>query len=168
MSEPTKKPTSHADKSGDSAARGDGAAGSESAYLADQAAQARAAIGKVLGELGGNVGRIADPRRLTRKHPWPAVGGAAVAGFAGALVAIPSREDRERKKAAEWVRMTQCPCDGDGQTPPKEKKPAKERSFLFGLLKSLFKVLEPAMLSAVSAGITAKMSNDEATPNPSQ
>ena len=54
-----------------------------------EADDAQAAITALIQEMRRQVQAGADPKRLTREHPWVAVGSAAVAGFVGAMLAVP-------------------------------------------------------------------------------
>ena len=70
----------------------------EAQYLAEQSAAARAAISAALADLKADVVRVADPRRLLHTHPWITLASAAVAGFAAAATAIPSKEQQALRR----------------------------------------------------------------------
>jgi ElaB/YqjD/DUF883 family membrane-anchored ribosome-binding protein len=136
---------------------------SESQFLADQAKQAKAALSEVLSDLTHGVLHTADPRQLTHDHPWSAVGAAAVAGFAAAWLLVPSKEDQAIKKLAKieralFPREEKKDHDHEKDSSRDEKK---SHSFFSGLASEVFKTLRPALLSAMSAGITAKASQPD-------
>src|SRR3954469_1226524 len=65
---------------------------SESAYLKEQAANAKAAFKQTIGEVATGLGAGINPAKWTEKHPWMMVASAAVVGFTGACIAVPSKE----------------------------------------------------------------------------
>ena len=65
----------------------------EADYVTEQAAQAKAAIGTVIGDIKGAIASSANFREWTRQYPWLVTAGAAVAGFAAGMVVTPSKEE---------------------------------------------------------------------------
>jgi len=83
---------------------------------------------------------------------------AAVAGFATAWFLVPSKEDQAIKKLAKieralFPREEKKDHDHKKDSPREEKK---THSFFSGLGSEILKTLRPAIMSALSAGITAK------------
>src|SRR5258706_1965561 len=74
----------------------------ESQYLEKQAAEARAAIEKVVGDIKHALGSTVDPRQWTKQYPWIATGTAIGAGFAAGYFLTP----RDRDQAEEmWEKI---------------------------------------------------------------
>jgi len=71
---------------------------SESAYLKEQAANAKAAFKQTLGEIGKGLGAGVSPAKWTEEHPWMMVASAAVVGFTTACVTVPSKEQAALKR----------------------------------------------------------------------
>lgn len=69
------------------------AASDEPDYLAQQTADAEAALANTLADLKFDLAQAADLSRWVRKYPWISVGAAAVTGFAAASAIVPRPED---------------------------------------------------------------------------
>src|SRR4051812_27036814 len=69
----------------------------EAQYLEKQAAEARAAIEKVVGDIKHSLAGTADPRAWTKQYPWIATATAIGAGFAAGYFLTP----RDRDEAQE-------------------------------------------------------------------
>ena len=119
---------------------------SESQFLADQAEMAKKAMVQVWSEMKKGAWWMADIRKLTQNHPWSALGTAAAAGFTTAWVAVPTKEDRIIRR---WARINGS------------KNPPQSPSFFSGLGVEVFKILRPAILSALSASIAAMTTQQE-------
>jgi hypothetical protein len=117
---------------------------SESQFLAEQAQLAREAIAQTWSEVKNGVSRLADPRKLTRKHPWSALGMAAAAGFAAAWLAVPTKEDRAIRRLARIERAM---------------NPRPDHSIFRGLGSEALKILRPTIISALTAGLTSMTSD---------
>lgn len=65
----------------------------EADYVAEQAAQAKAAIGTVIGDMKAALAGSMDLREWTRQYPWIVTASAAVAGFAAGMMVTPSKEE---------------------------------------------------------------------------
>jgi hypothetical protein len=137
---------------------------SEADFLAHEANDARKAISAVTSEMTGAVGAAVDPRPLVGKHPWLSLSAAAVAGFVGAAMVTPSRQDAAIKKletlskalrAAMGEKVSQVKEAGEGSD-NHEKKPLGEE-----IVSMIFNhIVKPA----VTATIVAKMK--PASPEP--
>jgi hypothetical protein len=147
-----------APKPGDPAPKHD-----EAAFLAQQAVDAKAAISRVLSDLGADLSHAANPGPLMRKHPWLTLGASAVAGFAASAALVPSKEEQALRKLAKIERAL------NPAPPPKKKEEdtdesadegvkgykAGRSSFTRTLLGEVIKVIQPAILSMLTAGVTA-------------
>ena len=98
-----------------------------------------------------------DPKLWMQVHPWTTLAGALVAGFAAASVMVPSKEQQALRRLAEIEKALlpktvdmKSPVDGD--TPKGREKP----TFLSGLMTEVLGAVKPAILSMLTAGITAK------------
>lgn len=155
-----------------------GAAMSEAAFLQQQAEEAAKAVSQVLGEFSKSLRDGADPRLWTKEHPWAMVAGATVAGFATAAMLVPSKEDQALRRLAAMERaLMPEPTNrshGKGQA-GREDDGAKDYSkgragFMGAMGRQLLEAIKPALLSALTAGITAKAAvpeNEQHPPPPS-
>jgi hypothetical protein len=146
-----------APKPGDAAPKHD-----EAAYLAQQAVDAKAAISRVLSDLGTDLGHAANPGYLMRRYPWLTLGASAVAGFAATAMVVPSKEEQALRKLAK-IEAALNPAP-----PPKKKDEDEETaddgakgyksgrtSFTRTILGEVIKAIQPAILSMLTAGVTA-------------
>jgi len=149
-----------APKPGDAAPKHD-----EAAFLAQQAVDAKAAISRVLSDLGADLGQAANPAHLMRKYPWLTLGASAVAGFAATATLVPSKEEQALRKLAKIERALH-------PAPPPQKKTddadddkssdegvkgykSGRSSFTRTILGEVIKAIQPAILSMLTAGVTA-------------
>ncbi|MDP9173878.1 MAG: hypothetical protein M3O30_08435 [Planctomycetota bacterium] len=151
----------------------------ESKYLREQADAARRAMAKARRELLAETGELADPRRLTRRHPWIALSTAAVGGFFLAASAMPPRtvvkEIKEstfvgklkaniRDLVADltvWGNKEEPPTSSDPDEPPQPKQsthPEKDASssLVAVLLKEGLAFARPIISSLIAAQLGRK------------
>ena len=150
-----------APKPGDPAPKHD-----EAAFLAQQAVDAKAAISRVLSDLGADLGQAANPAWLMRKHPWLTLGASTVAAFAATTALVPSKEEQALKKLAKIEAALNPPKpreksrdeDEADDTSDKGAKDYKHGRSSFGrtILSEVIKSIQPAILSLLTAGVTAK------------
>ncbi len=125
---------------------------SESEYVAEQIAEAQVAMRRVAADLTRQLGKGIDPRQWAKAHPWYSVAGAAVAGFAAASAAVPSKEEQARRRLAAieralHPRVSEPKAEGDSD---------KSRAGFMGpIVKDLIGILRPVLMSAISAGLSA-------------
>ena len=136
----------------------------ESAFLAQQAVDAKAAITATLGEIGRDLGQTVNVAGWTRQYPWLTLGASTVAGFVATAVLVPSKEDQALRKLAKIERALNTP------PPPRKDEPAAHdadgdsskaykrgrHSFGRAILGEVIKAVQPALLSMLTAGVTAK------------
>jgi hypothetical protein len=154
-SKPDEKNSKPAPKPGEPAPTND-----ESAFLAQQAADAKAAISATIADIGKNLGQAVNVNQLTRQHPWLTIGASTVAGFVATAMLVPSKEDRALKKLAKIERALTPPppeakrdeTNGDGAQDYKKGK----QSFGRTILGEVIKTIQPALLSMLTAGVTAQ------------
>lgn len=131
----------------------------ESEFLARQAADAKAAISRVLTDFKTHLARSADVRVWTKDHPWMMVGSAAAAGFFAAISLVPSKEEQALKELAKINRAIAPRIatleNADGQENA-QAVADKRRSFLSGLGKEVLSAVKPILMSAITAGVAAK------------
>jgi hypothetical protein len=138
----------------------------EAAFLAQHAVDAKAAISRVLSDLGSDLGQAVHPGYLMRKYPWLTLGASAVAGFAASAALVPSKEDQALKKLAKIERAlhpapprTKKHTDGeDDESPGDGARGYKSgrKSLGRAILSEVIKAIQPAILSLLTAGVTAK------------
>ena len=156
-SEPENKSIKPAPKPGEPAPKTD-----EAAFLAQQAADAKAAMTRALSEIGTSLGQSVNVAGLTRQYPWVTLGASAVAGFVASAMIVPSKEDQALKKLAKIERaLNPAPpppkhadaaaADEDGAKAYKSGRQSMSRA----LLGEVIKAVQPALLSMLTAGVTA-------------
>ena len=141
---------------------------SEADFLTLQQEHARAAIGRVMNDLKGALADGADPRVWMQQYPWATLGVAAVAGFVATTVLVPSREQQALKKLAEIERALnpeprrraererdEHPDSVDGKAGADDYKSGRQ-SFMTAILGEAIKAVRPALISLLTAGVTAK------------
>lgn len=121
------------------------------------------ALSGAFSEMSKDLAQTADPRRWMQTHPWITLASAAVAGFATAAVAVPSKEQQALKKleaierAIYGHRRTDPAVraehlhDGDG-----DSAAAKPHGggILSRIISELIGALKPAIVSMITAGVT--------------
>jgi ElaB/YqjD/DUF883 family membrane-anchored ribosome-binding protein len=132
---------------------------SEAEFLRQEAARAQAAIGEAIGDLRRNLKATADPKILTRDHPWIAISTAAVAGFAAALTLTPTKEQQALRALAELERARHAPPQSSdpASDPKSDNRTAKEEAgagFLGLIIAELLKTIRPLLTTLLTAGIT--------------
>jgi hypothetical protein len=144
----------------------------ESAFLTRQAADAKRAISRVVDDLKNELSTSVDPRAWMQVHPWTTMGAAAVAGFLAAAVAIPSKEQQALKRLAEIEKALMPRHRANGYPDDAEvngnsvRKAGQGGSFLAGLASQVLHAVQPVLMSAITAGVTAKSVEPE-PPQPS-
>ena len=141
---------------------------SEADFLLLQQEHAKAAIGRVVSELKGALAEGADPRLWAKQYPWATLGVSAIAGFVATSMLVPSREQQALKKLAEIERALNPeprrraererddhPDSVDGKAGADSYKAGKQ-SFMTALLGEAIKAVRPALISLLTAGVTAK------------
>ena len=126
----------------------------------------------MFGEFSKNLRDGVDPKAWTKEHPWAMVAGAAVAGFAAAAAFVPSKEDQALRRliAMERALMPKAPkaaAAADGHHDAGEDGGAKDFSkgrtgFMGAVARQLLETIKPALMSALTAGITAKATTPDA------
>jgi hypothetical protein len=143
---------------------------SEADFLTLQQEHAKAAIGRVVGEIKTALAEGANPTEWAKQYPWATLGVSAVAGFVAATMLVPSREQQALKKLAEIERAlnpeprrraererNEHPDSVDGKAGADDYKAGKQ-SFMTTLLGEAIKAVRPALISLLTAGVTAKAS----------
>jgi len=141
---------------------------SEADFLTLQQEHAKAAIGRVVGELKEALAQGADPRAWMQQYPWATLGASAIAGFVATTMLVRSREQQALKRLAEIERAPnppprrreererdEHPDSVDGKAGSDDYKAGKQ-SFMTALLGEAIKAVRPALISLLTAGITAK------------
>ena len=132
----------------------------EAAFLAQQAADAKAAISATLAESGQDLGKAVNVGALTRQYPWLTLGASTVAGFVATSLLVPSKEDQALKRLAKIERALNPepppakPADTDA--PPAQDYKKGKQSFSRALMGEVLKAVQPALMSMLTAGVAAK------------
>jgi hypothetical protein len=118
---------------------------------------ASAALARVKDQLLSDLASGVDPKLWLETHPWATIAGAMVAGFAAASLLVPSKEQQALRRLAAIERALmpkpadmKSPVDGDGV------KGREKPTFLSGLATEILGAVKPALLSMLTAGVTAK------------
>jgi hypothetical protein len=136
---------------------------SEAEFLQRQADEARKALSAAFGDLSRSLRDGANPKAWTKERPWAMVAGAAVAGFAAAAAFVPSKEDQALRRLAKIEKALmpeRSRHDGQAVDASKDggaKDFSKGRTgFLGAIGRQVLETIKPALMSALTAGITAK------------
>jgi len=143
----------------------------ESEFLTKQAADAKAAISRVVSDMKNDLAKSADPRGWMQVAPWTTLGVAAVAGFVAAAVAVPSKEDQALKRLKKIEEALNPRYRGNGHAQPENPNDpksvaaaAKGGSFLSQLAGQVLHAVQPMLMSALTAGVTAKAAQPDQPP----
>ena len=131
----------------------------EAQYLEKQAAEARAAIEKVVGDIKRALGSTVDPRQWTKQYPWIATGTAVGAGFAAGYFLTP----RDRDEAEEmWEKIKEKfasigkPEENAVVVEPVTGAPAQQQSSLLGtIVREAIKSVGPLITTLVGGAMGA-------------
>lgn len=144
-----------------------GAGVGESVYLTRQAQLAKQAMRQTVADMGSLAAQGADPRQWMQQCPWATLGASAVAGFAATVLLVPSKEQQALKKLAAIERALQPPpppkakvkveSDGEPESGEAGYKTGRQ-SFTRALLGELIGAMKPAVISLLTAGVTATAS----------
>ena len=113
----------------------------------------------MIDDLKHELATSADPRAWMQVHPWATMGAAAVAGFVAASVMVPSKEQQALKRLAaieKALNPKRDPVDAAANGDSAQKVEAGKESFLAGLAGQVLRAVQPVLMSAITAGITAK------------
>jgi hypothetical protein len=152
-----------------------GGPSSEAEFLQQQADEARKALSAAFGDLSKSLRDGLDPTLWTKEHPWAMVAGATVAGFAAAAMFVPSKEEQALRRLARIEkalmpeRSSKHGHDGhDSGEDGGAKDFSKGRTgFLGAVGRQVLETIKPALMSALTAGITAKAATpDNQAPQP--
>ena len=143
---------------------------SEADYLTLQQEHAKAAIARVVSEMKAALAEGANPKDWLHQYPWATLGASAVAGFVAASMLIPSREQQALKKLAEIERALnpeprrraererdEHPDSVDGKAGADAYRTGRQ-SFMTAMMGEAIKAVRPALISLLTAGVTAKAS----------
>lgn len=150
---------------------------SEADYLANEQAQASAAITAVLADMKRAVAQGVDVRAWTRQHPLIMAGTATVAGFVAGMLVTPSKKETFKdffgdKWEAFKEKMTPpATATATVGNPPPPAAQGEPTSILETIVKQAIQVLGPAiggMVTGAMAGEAegAKNGHPEAASHP--
>jgi hypothetical protein len=132
----------------------------EAAFLKQQADDTQAALKKALEDLKASLAQGVDVRLWAKEHPLATAAVAAVAGFAAAGAAIPSKRQQELKR---WIAIERAAnaVDGHGNGNPKPPPPRPQPGFMATLGKEAIAILRPALIGLVTSAVAAHQDEDE-------
>lgn len=139
--------------------------------MAKQAADAQAAVSATVERLKAQLGQSVDPRAWAKQYPYVAVGAAAVAGFAATMALVPSKEDRalRRLRRIEEALHPPPPARPSEENSGEARFAKGKNSFLTSLLLEVLSAIKPAIISLLTAGVTAQAAQpDQPEPPPPQ
>jgi hypothetical protein len=142
---------------------------SEAIYLKEQAANAKAAMKQTLAEIARGVGDGVSVSKWTEEHPWTMLASAAVAGFVGASIAVPSKEQQALRQLAKLEkeirkdrheRAEHLESNGNG------KATTEKKAGLTGLVVAeLMRAASGIVSTLIKTSAQAPQSHDGAVPS---
>lgn len=133
---------------------------SDSEFLARQADEAMKAMARTWAEMKGGLGAGANPVEWAKQYPWVTLGAGAVAGFVATALLVPSKEDQALRKLAKIERALNPeprhrePPRTNGDRDERDRKQGGGLMYMLG--RELIKAVQPAVVSLLTAGVTAK------------
>jgi hypothetical protein len=105
-----------------------------------------------------SLGESVDPRQLTKKHPFLTVTSAVVAGFAAAVVAIPSKQEQELRRLEKIRRaMNPEPAPKPADTNGSSKGPAAAAGpWWLSIIHEVIQLARPMLTAAITAQLAKK------------
>ncbi len=143
---------------------------SEARFLEQQRDLARDAIARTWDQITGGLEQGVNPVEWTREYPFAAMGAAVIAGFIGACSLVPSKQQQALKKLSALERALSAPAPAaEAPVAPSDKGPNLRRT-VAGFMLEAIKVLQPVLISAISAKMASGGSdngrNDESGSSP--
>jgi len=136
---------------------------SEADFLTLQQEHAKAAIGRVVGQMKSALAEGANPVEWAKQYPWVTLGASTVAGFVATALLVPSREQQALNKLAAIERaLNPQPKQRERESRPNgDDDSAKSykhggNSFLTLIAREVIGAIRPALISLLTAGVTAK------------
>jgi hypothetical protein len=132
----------------------------EATFLKQQADDAQAALKQALEDLKSSLAQGVDVRLWAKEHPLATAAVAAVAGFAAAGAAIPSKRQQELKR---WIAIERAAnaVDGHGNENGKQPPRRSQPGFLTTLGKEAISILRPALVAMVSSAVATHQDDDQ-------
>ena len=128
-------------------------------------------MSRVVAEIKHDLAKSADPRGWMQVAPWTTLGVAAVAGFVAAAVAVPSKEGQALKRLKKIEEALAPRYHGNGHAEPANPNDPKSvaaagkgGSFLSQLAGQVLHAIQPMLMSALTAGVTAKAAQPDQPP----
>jgi len=119
-------------------------------------------MSRAVDDLKRELAQGADPRAWMQVHPWATMGAAAVAGFVAASMLVPSEEEKALKRLKK-IEEALTPhmrrnydTTGNGDGVGKVQSGSAGGGFLAGLAGQVLRAVQPVLMSAITAGVTAK------------
>lgn len=133
---------------------------SETQFLEQQRALARDAIARTWAQITSGLEQGVNPVEWTREYPFAAMGAAAIAGFIGACSLVPSKQQEALRKLAALERALSAPPPAADAPPVQSDKGPNLRRTVAGFMLEAIKVLQPVLISAISAKMASAQSDN--------
>jgi hypothetical protein len=132
----------------------------EQSFLADQAANAKAAMTGTLHDIKDTLKRVADVPSCAKQHPWLVVGWAVAAGFVTGAVLTSVPRKTVKLTGLSTKAELQPNCDG-------QETPGTKKSFSFSTVATVLAgVLKTVVNSWIAAAFVAHDQPKAETPSP--
>jgi hypothetical protein len=140
----------------------------EDQFLRQQQNLAREAISRTGAHIASGLGQGVNPAAWTRQYPWSAMAVAAVGGFLAATKVVPNRQQQALRKLAELERALHS-ANGNAESSESDssdKPKSGRRSAVAGFLLQAIKILQPVLISAISAATASAQSENSSEEHP--
>lgn len=114
-----------------------------------EARHARVAIKQAIAEAKHHLAAAVDPRPIVRQYPLAAVGGAAVVGFVGTFLALPSEQQKAAGRLRAIERALRAEAAWGGRGPAGSEAGLGKKLLNMGL-----RYAKPTLVSFVTSALT--------------
>jgi cobalamin synthase len=126
---------------------------SEGAFLAQQAADARAAMAKAACDLTRNGAVVLSPRMWVKEHPWAfGIPAAGMSGIGALLSFLFLRKKRQQQTGGLFSRLF------SRRSEPR-REPLRKKALLWIILEQAFSMAQPALFSVIASLVGSRFSH---------
>jgi ElaB/YqjD/DUF883 family membrane-anchored ribosome-binding protein len=126
---------------------------SEGAFLAQQAADARAAMAKAACDLTRNGAVVLSPRVWVKEHPWATLGIPALGlGGIGTILSLLFLRKKQQQTVGLFSRLF-------GRRSEPRREPLRKKALWWILLEQLFSIARPVLFSLISSAFGSRFSH---------
>jgi len=113
---------------------------------------------QALADIGADLGHAVDPRLWTKEYPWASLGVAVVASFAATSAVVPSKRQAAMKRLERIEKMLAAEDLAREEARSASARTHEQKpNFASQFIKQLIGLVQPAVVSAVAAGVRGKM-----------